>query len=217
MWAHKATHGLNPDSWGFYDPTFWPATPNISSDSAATIQSDWKQWTTTNAFALNTSLGISGGVNGGGGGNGISTSSWYNIVNQNSSQCADAAGWGTANGTALQQYTCGSQQHNQEWQFTPTSNGYYTVTNRNAPLVWDVTGGQGATGTGVKIQLWSSGGGTNQQWMPVPLGNGYYKFVVRNSGLCLDTPGASTTPGTQLQQWTCNGSTAQAFQLSEQP
>jgi endoglucanase len=217
MWAHKATHGLNPDSWGFYDPTFWPATPNISSDSAATIQSDWKQWTTTNAFALNTSLGISGGVNGGGGGNGISTSSWYNIVNQNSSQCADAAGWGTANGTALQQYTCGSQQHNQEWQFTPTSNGYYTVTNRNAPLVWDVTGGQGATGTGVKIQLWSSGSGTNQQWMPVPLGNGYYKFVVRNSGLCLDTPGASTTPGTQLQQWTCNGSTAQAFQLSEQP
>jgi endoglucanase len=217
MWAHKATHGLNPDSWGFYDPTFWPATPNISSDSAATIQSDWKQWTTTSAFALNTSLGISGGVNGGGGGNGISTSSWYNIVNQNSSQCADAAGWGTANGTALQQYTCGSQQHNQEWQFTPTSNGYYTLTNRNAPLVWDVTGGQGATGTGVKIQLWSSGGGTNQQWMPVPLGNGYYKFVVRNSGLCLDTPGASTTPGTQLQQWTCNGSTAQAFQLSEQP
>jgi endoglucanase len=217
MWAHKATHGLNPDSWGLYDPTFWPATPNISSDSAATIQSDWKQWTTTNAFALNTSLGISGGVNGGGGGNGISTSSWYNIVNQNSSQCADAAGWGTANGTALQQYTCGSQQHNQEWQFTPTSNGYYTVTNRNAPLVWDVTGGQGATGTGVKIQLWSSGGGTNQQWMPVPLGNGYYKFVVRNSGLCLDTPGASTTAGTQLQQWTCNGSAAQAFQLSEQP
>jgi endoglucanase len=217
MWAHKATHGLNPDSWGFYDPTFWPATPNISSDSAATIQSDWKQWTTTNAFALNTSLGISGGVNGGGGGNGISTSSWYNIVNQNSSQCADAAGWGTANGTALQQYTCGSQQHNQEWQFTPTNNGYYTVTNRNAPLVWDVTGGQGATGTGVKIQLWSSGGGTNQQWMPVPLGNGYYKFVVRNSGLCLDTPGASTTAGTQLQQWTCNGSAAQAFQLSEQP
>jgi hypothetical protein len=87
------------------------------------------------------------------------------------------------------------------------------VTNRNAPLVWDVTGGQGATGTGVKIQLWSSGGGTNQQWMPVPLGNGYYKFVVRNSGLCLDTPGASTAAGTQLQQWTCNGSAAQAFQI----
>jgi aryl-phospho-beta-D-glucosidase BglC (GH1 family) len=27
MWSYKATHGLNPDSWGFYDPSYWPTTP----------------------------------------------------------------------------------------------------------------------------------------------------------------------------------------------
>lgn len=60
MWAYKATDGLNPDSWGWYDPSFWPTTPNISTDSQATITADWAQWTTTNAFSLNNSLGLSG-------------------------------------------------------------------------------------------------------------------------------------------------------------
>ncbi len=215
MWAYKATHGLNPDSWGFYDPRYWPATPNISSDSAATIQSDWQQWITANAFSQNTSLGISGG---GANGGGLSTSAWYNVINQNSGQCVDAAGWGTSNGTLVQQYTCGSQQYNQEWQFTATGNGYYSVANRNAPsLVWDITGGASATNWGTKIQLWSYGGGTNQQWMPVSMGGGYYKFVALSDGECIDTPGSSTTPGTQLQEWGCNGTAAQSFRLSQQP
>ncbi|MGO8672109.1 MAG: glycoside hydrolase family 5 protein [Capsulimonadaceae bacterium] len=56
MWSYKATHGLNPDSWGFYDPTRWPATPNIEKNSAATIAADWSQWTTPAAFALNTTV-----------------------------------------------------------------------------------------------------------------------------------------------------------------
>jgi beta-glucosidase len=151
---------------------------------------------------------------------GISSSAWYNVINQNSGSCVDATGRGTTNGTAIQQWACGTAQTNQEWQFIPTDSGYYRVLNRNAASgneVWDVTGGAGATGTGVKIQLWAYGGGTNQQWMPVSLGGGYYKFVARNSGLCLDVPSASTANGVQLQQYTCNGTNAQAYQLSQQP
>jgi endoglucanase len=60
MWSYKATHGLLPDSWGFYDPSYWPTTPDIANDSASTIAADWKQWATTVSFAKNTSLGISG-------------------------------------------------------------------------------------------------------------------------------------------------------------
>ena len=60
MWSYKATHGLVPDSWGFYDPSYWPTTPDIANDSASTIAADWKQWATTVSFAKNTSLGISG-------------------------------------------------------------------------------------------------------------------------------------------------------------
>jgi endoglucanase len=214
MWAYKATNGLIPDSWGFYDPTFWATTPNISTDSAATIAADWQQWTTPATFAQNTSLGLHGTSNNGS--TTINTSSWYNIVNQNSGSCVDATNQGTTNGTTVQQWACGNQQHNQEWQFQSVGNGAYSVANRNAPAeVWDVT--NVGTANGSLIQLWTYGGGSNQQWTPVSLGNGYFKFVDVGSGRCLDTPAASTANGVQLQIYDCNGTAAQAFKLVAQP
>jgi len=39
-------------------------------------------------------------------GGGISSSAWYNVINQNSGACVDATGFGTANGTAVQQWMC---------------------------------------------------------------------------------------------------------------
>jgi chitinase len=150
-----------------------------------------------------------------GGGGGISSSAWYTVVNQNSNACVDDAG--TANGSIVQQWAC-SNATNQQWQFQPTDSGYYKVVNRRTTTqAWDVTGGASATGDSVKIQTWAYGGGTNQQWQPVSLGSGYYKMVARNSGKCLDVPAASTANGVQLQQYTCNGTTAQAFRLAQQP
>jgi hypothetical protein len=214
MWAYKATDGLVPDSWGFYDPSFWATTPNISTDSAATIAADWQQWTTPATFVQNTSLGLHGTSNTGS--SPISTSSWYNIVNQNSGSCVDATGSGTTNGTTVQQWACGNQQSNQEWQFQSLGNGTYSIVNRNAPAeVWDIT--NVGTANGSLLQLWTYGGGTNQQWTPVSLGNGYYKFVGVGSGRCLDIPAASTANGVQLQIYDCNGTAAQAFKLVAQP
>ena len=146
----------------------------------------------------------------------INPAAWYTVNNANSGLCLDDANSGTGTGTPVQQNTCTYGQWHQEWQFTPTDSGYYKVTSRNTPLVWDVTGGPGATGNSVPVQLWSYGGGANQQWKPVALGNGTFQFVARHSGLCLDTPAASTNPGQQLQQYTCNNTGAQSFLLSQQ-
>ncbi len=56
-WSYKATHGGPPDSWGLYDPKgTWPAVPNIQTDSASTISSDWSRWTTAKAFVINPML-----------------------------------------------------------------------------------------------------------------------------------------------------------------
>jgi glucosylceramidase len=41
--------------------------------------------------------------------------------------------------------------------------------------------------------------------------SGYYTFAADNSGLCVDAP--STSSGVQLEQETCNSTTAQAFSL----
>ncbi len=212
MWSYKSTNALNPSNWGFYGPTYWAATPNVSTDSASTIAADWQQWTTANAFARNTQIGLSGNVNGAS----ISTSSWFNAVNVNSGSCIDAAGWGTANGTVVQQWSCGSQQYNQEWQFQSVGNGSYAVYNRNAPSEsWNVI--NNGTGNGSLMQLWTYGGGSNEQWMPVSLGNNQYKFVGVGSGRCLDVPSASTANGVQLQIYDCNGTAAQSFTLNAQP
>ena len=151
----------------------------------------------------------------------LSSTAWYNIVNNNSSLCVDALSWGYLNGTAVVQYTCGTAQYNQEWQFQPTVSGYYQVVNRNAlnragqNLVWDVNGGPSATADQINIQLWTYVGGTNQQWMPVSLGNGAYKFVARNSGKCLDVPEGSSAVLTVLQQYDCNGGGSQSFSLQQ--
>jgi hypothetical protein len=148
--------------------------------------------------------------------NSIDSNAWYNVINQNSGACVDATGFGTTNGTGVQQWACGNQQSNQEWQFQPTDSGFFKVVSRGAPAEgWDAT--NFGTTNGTLIQIWQFGGGANQQWQPVPLGNGFFKFVGRASGRCLDVPGASTANGVQLQLFDCNGTGAQAWQLAQQP
>jgi hypothetical protein len=149
----------------------------------------------------------------------ISATAWYNIVNKNSALCVDASSWGYANGTVVQQYTCGAAQNNQQWQFQPTDGGYYQVVNRNAlssagvHAVLQVSGGPWSTANQVRIQLWNFSGATNQEWMPIPVGNGAYKFVARHSSKCMDVPGASSAVLMPLQQYDCNGTAAQLFTL----
>jgi endoglucanase len=214
VWSYKATAGLTPNSWGLYDPNHWATTPNISSDSAATIAADWQQWTTQATFSLNTALGLHGTQNGGS--TSINTGIWYNVANTNSGSCVDAANRATANGTVVQQWACGAQQTNQEWQFQSAGNGAYSIAVRPQPAqVLDVV--NRGTANGSLIQLWSSGGSPNQQWTPVSVGTGLYKLVNVASGRCLDVPAASAANGVQLQIYDCNGTSAQSFRLSPQP
>ncbi|MFH8872817.1 RICIN domain-containing protein [Streptomyces griseus] len=144
----------------------------------------------------------------------IDPAAWYQVRNAGSGACLDAADWGTANGTALQQWSCGAGA-NQGWQFRPTSGGHYQVVNRHNAKVWDVDGGSGATADGTKVHLWSYEGGANQQWRPEALaGGGQYRFVARHSGKCLGVDNSSTADGARLSQQPCSGSPAQAFTLT---
>ncbi|WP_410585052.1 RICIN domain-containing protein [Amycolatopsis sp. lyj-108] len=136
---------------------------------------------------------------------------WYTVTTTGG-KCVDARAAGSANGTVVQQYAC-NQTFSQQWQFQPTSGGYYRVNTRNDPAqVWDVA--EVSTADGGLIHLWAYGGGNNQQWQPVEESGGAYHFVSRNSGKCLDIPGLSTQDGIQLQQYACNGTGAQSFRLT---
>lgn len=138
--------------------------------------------------------------------------SWATVVNSGSGKCLDARAAGTANGTAVQQYSCNNSTA-QQWSFTSTGDGYVRINNRNDPAqVVDVT--DVSTADGAALQLWAYGGGDNQQWQAVDEGGGAYHFVNRHSGKCLDVPGASMADSVQLTQYTCNGTAAQRFQVS---
>ncbi|WGP08225.1 RICIN domain-containing protein [Streptomyces sp. SH5] len=144
----------------------------------------------------------------------IDPAAWYQVRNVNSGACLDAADWGTADGTALQQWACGTGA-NQGWQFRPTDSGHYQVVNRHNAKAWDVDGGPGATADGTRVHLWSYVGGVNQQWRPQALGGaGQYRFVARHSGKCLTVDNSSTADGARLSQQPCSGSSAQAFSLT---
>ena len=142
----------------------------------------------------------------------IVTSDWYTVVAHNSGKCVDAASASTANGTAVQQYTCNGTTA-QQWQFQPaTDGGYYVVVNNNgAHPAWDVNGP--STADSAAIHLWQDGGWSSQEWLPVAEAGGSYHFVNHYSGKCLDVPSASTADSVQLQQYTCNGTGAQSFSL----
>lgn len=58
LWAYKASDGLAPNGWGWYDPAYWPPAPDVSTDSAATIANDWQDWKTTNSFEINPAVGL---------------------------------------------------------------------------------------------------------------------------------------------------------------
>ncbi|WP_189309479.1 ThuA domain-containing protein [Streptomyces brasiliensis] len=144
----------------------------------------------------------------------ISETAWYAVRNAGNGTCADARAAATANGTAVQQYTCNNTGA-QQFQFRSTDSGYVRIAARNNPQqVVDVT--DRSTADGAPLQLWAYGGGTNQQWQPVAETGGRYHFVARHSAKCL-TAGASSADSVQLTQRTCDGSPAQSFQLTETP
>jgi hypothetical protein len=97
---------------------------------------------------------------------------------------------GTANGSAIQVYTCNG---NTGQKVTVAADG----TLRLQGKCIDVPGSGTANGT--KLDLWTCVGQGNQQWRV--LGDG--ALVNPESGRCIDDPGSSTTPGTRLDIYSC--------------
>ncbi|MFF4275630.1 ricin-type beta-trefoil lectin domain protein [Streptomyces sp. NPDC001536] len=112
-------------------------------------------------------------------------------------KCMDVNGAGTADGTAVQTWSCGDGA-NQYWS------AYTDGTLRSMGKCLDAAGGAVANGT--KTQLWTCHGGANQVWQPY---NGGYRNPA--SGRCLDVPGSSAADGARLQLWDCHGGTNQKW------
>ncbi|SEF27420.1 chitinase [Amycolatopsis pretoriensis] len=114
-------------------------------------------------------------------------------------KCVDVAGAATANGTAVDLYTCNGTNA-QQW--TSTSG-----TLRALGKCLDVNAA--GTTNGTRVQLYDCNGTGAQQW--TRSGN---QLVNPASGKCLDATGPSSADGTPLQIWTCTGAANQSWTLN---
>ena len=125
-------------------------------------------------------------------------------------QCMDAY---DANGTPFEgdpaaiNLCSSSQDADQDWEVW--SNGEVS----NGGLCLDITGASWRTLA--KLELWECQGSWNQTWSQkkTPIyGKPYVQNAPGGSGNCIDDPNWDTTPGTQLQDQTCTGTTAQQWE-----
>jgi chitinase len=115
-------------------------------------------------------------------------------------KCVDVASANSANGTAIQLWTCNGTNA-QSW--TVSTDG----TVRALGKCMDIAAAGTANGT--VVQLYDCNGTGAQTWQAQ--GNG----TLRNpaSGRCLDATGQSSADGTRLQIWDCAASTNQVWRL----
>jgi chitinase len=115
-------------------------------------------------------------------------------------KCVDVAGASSANGTAVQLFTCNGTGA-QNW----THSG-----NTFAALGKCLDVAAAGTANGSKVQIYDCNGTAAQQWTT----GANNRLVNTGSGKCLDATGPSSADGTKLQIWTCAGSANQAWTLS---
>ncbi|MCG3042544.1 family 49 glycosyl hydrolase [Streptomyces sp. S1A] len=122
------------------------------------------------------------------------------IVNGATSKCVDRADGGTANGTAIQQWTC-ADVPSMAWSLDGQQ-------LKSGGKCLDVVGGGTANGT--KAHLWDCGGWDSQKW--AFQSDGTLKNL--KSGRCLDIEGQSSSDGARLHLWDCGGWDSQKWAVT---
>jgi hypothetical protein len=113
-------------------------------------------------------------------------------------KCVDVAAAGTANGTAVNLYSCNGTAA-QQW--TRAADGSIKALGK----CLDVAGA--ATADGTKIQLWDCNGTGAQKWTY----SSGRDLVNPAANKCLDVTGNTSADGTRLQIWTCTGASNQKW------
>lgn len=103
----------------------------------------------------------------------------YQVINLMSRKCMEMRNANTANGTQVDQFTCGSGPidaiSTQLWEVAPSNIGIwlelqpYSALRLGANMCLDVAGGD--TDNGTKVEQWTCNGGENQAFAGDPLGN----------------------------------------------
>jgi hypothetical protein len=142
----------------------------------------------------------------------------YRFVSRYSGKCMTLSENKGTNGQAIIQWPCSSTPSpgdGQYFNFVAQPNGYYNLKIRSTGKCVDVT--NGSTSDGAWLQQWDCLGANqaNQLWdkEPIATESGYFAFIAKHSGKCADLTGPSMENGKRIQQWTCNWTNNQRWDL----
>lgn len=125
----------------------------------------------------------------------------YRLINDASGKCITASS--VRAGGAVEQRACANEDA-QRWRYTPTDAGYGRLASvLDESLVLDLSGNE----DGALTQL-----GAGTEWQPIWETADRYHLLARHSDRCLDVP-SGKIDDVQLQQWSCNGASAQSFRF----
>jgi hypothetical protein len=145
----------------------------------------------------------------------------YQIQTLVSGKCLDVAGFGTADGTNVQEYTCNGGV-NQQWRVLALGNSRYQLMPQTAPnKCLDVS--NAGTADGTNIQEWTCNGTVAQSFTLAldantqVFGGAVATFRIGTvvADKCVDVSNGDPFDGTNVQQWTCNGTDAQRWRFKD--
>ncbi|RYD89936.1 MAG: hypothetical protein EOP54_24775, partial [Sphingobacteriales bacterium] len=142
------------------------------------------------------------------GGSALIPDGTYKIVNRNSGLALEATGQGTANGTAITQWTYNGGG-NQKWTVTHLGGNVYRIVGVQSGRALDVNGQ--SLVDGAALQLYDYNGGSNQKFTIAATSGGYVTLTGVQSGKAVEVEAQSTAPGALIKQWTSNGGTHQQW------
>ena len=129
------------------------------------------------------------------------TPTYYEFVGLGSNKCLDGrAEDGGGKGSRVQTWPCFGSA-NQRWAIHPGRDDQHRRPLRHSSF---------SDGAQVDVTGCSQDGNQFWRWGSGTIGYGLPR-VSLSSGTCLDASGNSTANGAKVQQWACNGPTAQYF------
>ena len=139
---------------------------------------------------------------------------YYNIYSA-LGNCLDVWSAGTANGTKIDCYEYNGTNA-QKWKLTKSEvrtfvDGTYSITNPSTSRVLSVNGSSAADSANVYVAANQSL--SSQRYELTYIGNGYYKIIAEHSGKALDIVSGNSSAGTNVQQYSWNGSNAQLWKF----
>jgi len=129
---------------------------------------------------------------------------------RSSKKCVDLKEGSSLNGANIQQWACGENNNNQDFEFVSKADDWYEIKTKHNKCVGvkDASNANGAN-----IQQWECFEGGNLQFKPIKKQGDWFELRARHSDKCLDIEASSSANGTNIQQWQCTGGNNQLFRF----